>query len=385
MKNKSKNTFKRRDILLGASAIGAIGVLSACKDEEVKGGTPSKPEKATNISKNIIQWRMATTWPKNFPGVGTTAENVAKDITKASGGRLEIKVYGSGEIVPAYEVFEAVRQNTVEIGHGWSGYWISKHPGLAYLGGIPGGLSPSEQSSWILQGGGQKLWEEILDPFGIQPFQAGIVQTEMFGWYKNPLNSLEDIKGLKIRMAGLPNEVLNRMGATAVNIPGGEVLTSFQSGVVDAVEWGGPWMDLAFGFPKIANICYGPGIHSPGSMNEILINKEEYLELTDDLKEIIKIAANNANTQSYGEYINRNAISFQKMIKEHNVEFKILPLDIMKEFLRVAKEVVIDNAKKDPVAMKVHTHYQEFLKKAIDITKYQELGYLNAREMANNG
>ena len=104
---------------------------------------------------------MATTWPKNFPGVGTTAENVAKDITKASGGRLEIKVYGSGEIVPAYEVFEAVRQNTVEIGHGWSGYWISKHPGLAYLGGIPGGHSPSEQSSWILHGGGQKLWEDL--------------------------------------------------------------------------------------------------------------------------------------------------------------------------------------------------------------------------------
>ena len=153
--NKEKKFYKRRDILIGASTVTAIGVLAACKDQEIKGGTPEKPEKASNISKNIIQWRMATTWPKNFPGVGTTAENVAKDITKASGGRLEIKVYGSGEIVPAYEVFEAVRQNTVEIGHGWSGYWISKHPGLAYLGGIPGGLSPSEQSSWILHGGGQ--------------------------------------------------------------------------------------------------------------------------------------------------------------------------------------------------------------------------------------
>ena len=199
---KNKNIFKRREILVGVSTFGAIGLLASCKDNKIEGGTPAKPKKATNISKNIIQWRMATTWPKNFPGVGTTAENVAKDITNASGGRLEIKVYGSGEIVPAYEVFEAVRQNTVEIGHGWSGYWISKHPGLAYFGGIPGGLSPSEQSAWILQGGGQKLWEEILKPYGIQPFQAGIVQTEMFGWYKNALNSLEDIKGLKIRMAG---------------------------------------------------------------------------------------------------------------------------------------------------------------------------------------
>jgi TRAP-type mannitol/chloroaromatic compound transport system substrate-binding protein len=184
-------------------------------------------------------------------------------------------------------------------------------------------------------------------------------------------------------MAGLPNEILNRMGATAVNIPGGEVMSSFQSGVVDAVEWGGPWMDLAFGFPKIAKLCYGPGIHSPGSMNEVLINKKLYKDLPNDLKEIIKIAANNANTQSYGEYIYRNAISYQIIVNKHNVEFKILPMDIMKEFLKIAKEVVLDNAEKDPVAMTVHTHYQEFLKKAIDITKYQEMGYLNAREMAN--
>jgi len=380
---KKNNIFKRRDILIGASAITASSLLVACK-EDIKGGTPSSPEKSASISKNIIQLRMATTWPKNFPGVGTTAEKVAEAITKASDGRLEIKVYGSGEIVPAYEVFDAVRQGTVEMGHGWPGYWISKNPGLAYFGGIPGGLSPSEQSSWIMHGGGQKLWEDLLDPYGIQPFQAGIVQSEMFGWYKKTLNSLEDLQGLKIRMAGLPNEILNRMGATAVNIPGGEVMSSFQSGVVDAVEWGGPWMDLAFGFPKIAKICYGPGIHSPGSMNEMLINKDLYNSFPNDLKEIIKTSANSANNDSYNEYIYRNAISYQTIVNDHNVEFKIIPMDIMKEFLKVAKEVVQDNAEKDPEAMKIHLHYQDFLTKAIEVTKYQESGYLKAREMANN-
>jgi TRAP-type mannitol/chloroaromatic compound transport system substrate-binding protein len=383
-KKKINSNFKRRDILIGVTAIGASNLLIACK-ENVKGGTPTNPQKSASISKNIIQLRMATTWPKNFPGVGTTAENVAKAITKASDGRLDIKVYGSGEIVPAYEVFDAVRQGTVEMGHGWPGYWISKNPGLAYFGGIPGGLSPSEQSAWIMYGGGQKLWEELLEPYGIQPFQAGIVQTEMFGWYKNSLNTLEDLKGLKIRMAGLPNEILNRMGATAVNIPGGEVMSSFQSGVVDAVEWGGPWMDLAFGFPKIAKICYGPGIHSPGSMNEMLINKELYNKLPDDLKEIIRVSANNANNDSYNEYINRNAISYQIIVNEHNVNFKILPMDIMNEFLKIAKDVVQDNAEKDPAAMKIHLNYQNFLRKAIDVTKYQELGYLTAREIAYQG
>ena len=380
---KKNNKFNRRKILIGASALTTAGLLISCK-ENIKGGTPSKPESSTSISKNIIQLRMATTWPKNFPGVGTTAEKVAETITQASDGRLQIKVYGSGEIVPAYEVFDAVRQGTVEMGHGWSGYWISKNPGLAYFGGIPGGLSPSEQSSWIMHGGGQKLWEEAMEPYGMQPFQAGIVQSEMFGWYKKPLNSLEDLQGLKIRMAGLANEILNRMGATAVNIPGGEVMSSFQSGVVDAVEWGGPWMDLAFGFPKIAKICYGPGIHSPGSMNEMLINKELYNNFPNDLKEIIKTSANSANNDSYNEYIYRNAISYQTIVNDHDVEFKTLPMDIMKEFLKVAKEVVQDNAEKNPEAMKIHMHYQDFLKKAIDVTKYQESGYLQAREMANN-
>ena len=380
---KKNNKFNRRKILIGASALTTAGLLISCK-ENIKGGTPTKPESSPSISKNIIQLRMATTWPKNFPGVGTTAEKVAETITKASDGRLEIKVYGSGEIVPAYEVFDAVRQGTVEMGHGWAGYWISKNPGLAYFGGIPGGLSPSEQSSWIMHGGGQKLWEEILEPYGMQPFQAGIVQSEMFGWYKKTLNSLEDLKGLKIRMAGLSNEILNRMGATAVNIPGGEVMSSFQSGVVDAVEWGGPWMDLAFGFPKIAKICYGPGIHSPGAMNEMLINRDLYNNLPNDLKAIIKTSANSANNESYNEYIYRNAISYQTIVNEHDVEFKTLPMDIMKEFLKVAKEVVHDNAEKDPEAMKIHMHYQDFLKKAIDVTKYQESGYLQAREMANN-
>ena len=161
-------------------------------------------------------------------------------------------------------------------------------------------------------------------------------------------------------------------------------MSSFQSGVVDAVEWGGPWMDLAFGFPKIAKICYGPGIHSPGSMNEMLINKELYNNFPNDLKEIIKTSANSANNDSYNEYIYRNAISYQTIVNDHDVEFKTLPMDIMKEFLKVAKEVVQDNAEKDPIAMKIHLHYQDFLKKAIDVTKYQESGYLQAREMANS-
>jgi TRAP-type mannitol/chloroaromatic compound transport system substrate-binding protein len=143
-------------------------------------------------------------------------------------------------------------------------------------------------------------------------------------------------------------------------------------------------MDLAFGFPKIAKICYGPGIHSPGSNLELLVNKDLYKKLPSDLKEIIRVAASNANTQSYGEFIYRNALSFQIVTNKHKVEYKILPESIIKEFLKISKQVVIENAEKDPLAMKVHQSYQDFLKKSIDITKFQELGYLNARNLANS-
>ena len=345
----------------------------------VLGGIAASTFPNPAISKRRHRFKMVTCFPKKFPGLGMTAERIADDIFQLSEGRIEVKVYGAGEIVPAYEVFDAVREGVAELGYGWDGYWISKHSGAAYFGGVPGGLTPSEQVSWILYGGGSKLWDELWMPFGIKPFLAGVNQTEMFGWYKNPLNSLSDLKGLKIRMAGLPSEILNRMGATAVNIPGGEIMSSFQSGVVDAVEWGGPWMDLAFGFPKICKICYAPGIHSPDSSLALYVNKDIFDSLSEDLKKIIQVAAEKSTPHLYGEIMYYNAQSFEVITNKHKVDYKLLPKDIVRDFLKIGEDVVNENAEKDPFSKKVYLSYKSFLDQSKNITLYQEQGYLNSR------
>lgn len=354
----------RRTIIKG----GAAGALAAAS-------TFPKPA----ISQDRKRWRMVTCWPKNFPGLGMTANQIGDQITQMSGGRLEVKVFGAGEIVPAFEMFDAVRGGIAELGHGWDGYWINKHPGAPFFGGVPNGLGPHEQLAWIRYGGGQELWDEMYADFGLRSFVAGLNQPSLFGWYTREVNSLDDLRGLKIRMAGLPGEVLNRMGVTSVNMPGGEIMSALQSGVVDAVEWGGPWTDLAFGFQKIAQIAYYPGIHEPGASNALTINRDAFDSLDSELQEIVKVAAHNGVTRMYSESTHQNGISFEVLQQKHNVQFKRLPEDVIDEFLQISLEVVSETAAKDPLAQRIHDSYMEFRRRAANIAPTVELGYFDAR------
>ncbi|PPR15236.1 MAG: Monocarboxylate 2-oxoacid-binding periplasmic protein [Alphaproteobacteria bacterium MarineAlpha9_Bin7] len=356
--------IKRRSFLKG----GAVGALAA---------TSTFPAPA--ISKGRKRWKMITCWPKNFPGLGTTANEIGANITRMSEGRLEVKVYGAGEIVPAFELFDAVRGGIAEMGHGWDGYWIAKHPGAPFFGGVPNGLAAYEQVAWIHWGGGQKLWDDMWADFGVRAFVSGVNPPSYFGWYQKEVNSLDDLKGMKIRMAGLPGEVLNRMGVTSVNMPGGEIMSSLQSGIVDAVEWGNAWSDLAFGFYKVADICYFPGIHECGPNQSLTINNEAYDSLPDDLKEIVKVAAWNGTMQLYSETVYHNAAAYQTLKQEKGVQFKPLPEDVISEFLKVSLDVLFDTASKDPHALRIYNSYMDFRKRAINVAPTDQLGYLEAR------
>lgn len=359
--------MKRRSFLK-AGAIGATATATA---------TASFPTPA--ISQGRLRWKMITTWPKNFPGLGMAANRIGKQITEMSDGRLEVKVFGAGEIVPAFELFDAVRTGIAEMGHGWDGYWIAKHPGAPFFGGVPNGLGPIEQIAWIEHGGGQALWDDMHGAYGLKPFVAGTNPPSMFGWYTRPVESLADLDGLKVRMAGLPGEVMNRLGATAVNISGGEIMSSLQAGVVDAVEWGGPWMDLAFGFQKICNLCYWPGLHEPGPNQSLLVNKEIYDDLPKDLQRIIEVAASNAVAYLYGEGTLQNAVSYEVLKNEHNVQFNKLPDDVIQAFLEASNDVVRETGDRDPLAKKIYESFETFRKRAIDIAPVAELAYLSAR------
>ncbi|HAU01734.1 MAG TPA: ABC transporter substrate-binding protein, partial [Porticoccaceae bacterium] len=236
-----------------------------------------------------FQWKLVTTWPKNFPGLGTAPENFAKNVERMSNGRLKIKVFGAGQLVPAFEVFDAVSQGTAQIGHGASYYWKGKVPASVFYTAVPFGLNAQEMNAWLQYGGGLELWRELYAPFNLIPFAGGNTGVQMAGWFNREINSIADLKGLKMRIPGLGGEVFTRAGGTSINLPGGELYTSMQTGVIDATEWVGPYNDLAFGFHQVAKYYYYPGWQEPGPTLELIINKAAYESLPADLQAIVEV------------------------------------------------------------------------------------------------
>ena len=240
-----------------------------------------------SLERKNYSWRLVTTWPKNYPGVGLGPENFAQLVEEMTDGRLKIKVYGNGELIPALEVFDAVSRGTVEMGHGAAYYWIGKLPAAQFFTTLPFGLNAQERNAWLYFGGGIELWEKAYEPFNLIPMAGGNTGVQMGGWFNKEINSLEDLKGIRIRMPGLAGEVFSRAGGEAVLMPGSEIFTNLQTGVIDAAEWIGPYNDLTFGFHQVAKYYYYPGWQEPGAMTEFIFNKEAFDELPDDIKAIL--------------------------------------------------------------------------------------------------
>ena len=248
------------------------------------------------------RWKLVTTWPKNLPGLGAAPENFARYVNEMSGGRLEVRVFGAGEIVPAFEVFDAVSQGAAEVGHGASYYWKGKIPAAVFFTAVPFGMTAQEMNGWLHYGGGLELWQELYAPFGVIPFAGGSTGVQMAGWFNRELRSAKDLSGLKMRIPGLAGEVFDAAGGTAVRIAGGEVYTSMQTGVIDAVEWVGPYNDRTLGLNEVAEFYYYPGWHEPGAMLEFTVNAAAFTQLPRDLQAIVRYAARAANQDMLDEF-----------------------------------------------------------------------------------
>lgn len=361
--------MQRRDFIKGVGAGSlAVGALA--------GGMESAHAKAE------YRWKMVTTWPKNFPGLGTGANNLATLIGEMSGGRIEIKVFGAGELVPAFEIFDAVSRGTAEMGHGSAYYWKGKSEAAQFFSTVPFGLTAQEMNGWIYHGGGMELWTELYARFGLVPAPAGNTGVQMGGWFNKEINSVEDLKGLKMRIPGLGGEVLARAGGTPVNLPGGELFTALQNGTIDATEWVGPYNDLAFGLYKAAKYYYYPGWHEPGTILEAMINKKVYDELPADLKSIVTNACKVVNQDMLAEYTARNPVALQTLIAKHNVELRRFPDDVILKLRALSDEVVAEIAQKDEFSSRVYSSYKKFLSQSKEWSGIGELTYLQARDQA---
>ena len=368
--------MKRRHFIT-ALGLGAAASLTACGENT----SDCKDNKTSTGSdeKKIYKWKLLTSWPKNFPGLGTAPERFAKIVKDMSNGRLNIRVYGAGEIVPALEVFDAVSSGAAEIGHSGPYYWKGKNPATQFFTAIPFGMNAQEVNAWIHYGGGLELWQELYAKFNLVPFSGGNTGVQMAGWFNKEINSLEDIRGLKMRIPGLGGEVFKKLGGIPVTLPGGELFTALQTGAIDATEWVGPYNDLAFGLYKAAKYYYYPGWHEPGSMLEFSINKEKFSSLPSDLQAIITHAARAVNQDMLDEYTARNNSALQTLVNEHQVQLKKLPDDVLKQLKKIADETAKEVAASDPMAQKVYDSASQFMKGVVAYHEISEHAYYNAR------
>ena len=375
--DSKKNTVDRRNFLrtagYGAAAVGTLAVANACTTE-------TKTEAPAIQTKKKFEWKMVTTWPKGFPGLGTGAEYLAKIIGEMSDGQLVVKVYGGNELVPPLESFDAVSKGTAEMGHGAAYYWKGKSEATQFFTAVPFGLNADEMNGWIYYGGGQQLWDEVYAPFGVKGFPAGNTGVQMGGWFNKEINSIDDFKGLKMRMPGLGGDVLKGAGALPVALPGSEIFPSLQSGAIDATEWVGPYNDLAFGLYKAAKYYYWPGWHEPGSVLECTVNKKAYEALPKDLQHVIEVACKATNVDMFGEYTARNSSALDTLINTHGVSLKRFPDDVLKKLAQISKDVLSNLAAKNAENKKVYDSFAKFRSHSIKWNNISEVGYSSARQ-----
>ncbi|MEM6830087.1 MAG: TRAP transporter substrate-binding protein [Bacteroidota bacterium] len=347
--------MKRRNFLT-KSALAAAGVASAVSCNESKKVTQGP---YINFN-NTYRWKMTTTWPPNFPIVGEGCNVLADWVKKMSGGRMEITVFGGGELIPALEGFDAVSNGAVEMNHGAAYYWAGKIPAAQFFAAVPFGMNALQMGSWIISGGGAALWEELYEPFNVLPILCGNTGVQMSGWYKRPINSLEDLKGLKMRIPGLGGKVLAKAGGTPMLVSGGEIYTNLERGVIDATEWIGPYHDYLMGFHQVAKHYYYPGWHEPGPALEMLVNKQKFESLPSDLQEIIRSACYRTSRWMGASFDAINGKYLKKIIEETDVEVKQFPGDVLEKLKQYTKETLDELTEKDAPSKKVYKAFREF-------------------------
>ncbi len=361
--------MKRRDFI-GSSILGMGALtLSGCYREENKTG------KNVTVQKKVTL-KLATSWPAHFPIMGTGVDNFAKRCFELSGGTLEIKVYPKNILVPALQVFDATSASQIDAFHSGVYYWKGKNSAFSIFGGMPLGLTSEEMITWLKFGGGMELWRELYAKFNLYPLVGGSTGPQMGGWFKKPINSLTDLKGLKMRIPGLGGEVLKRLGVNPILLPAGEIYTSLERGTIDATEWVGPALDRMMGFDKAADYYY-TGWHEPGSILEITFNKERWEKLSPQHQAIITTVSEEMTGTMVQEFRYRNAVALAEMPK--NVQIKTFPKEVMDAAKVALKGVLHDESQKNPDFKRVLKSYNSFSKLNKNWDDISTKNFLNIR------
>jgi TRAP-type mannitol/chloroaromatic compound transport system substrate-binding protein len=359
--------MRRRDVLTGAGALAA-------------GATSGFPAPA--IAQSTRQLTMVTDWTETMPGLLPSARRLAQIIGEATKGRIKIEVFPANALVRAFETFDAVSAGVADMYHSYDGYFEKKSRALNFYCGVPFGFTANELFAWVRYGGGQELWDALAGQFNVKPLLCLSTGTQMGGWFNNEISSLDGFKGLRYRMPGLGAEVLRRLGAIVVSLPGGEIAAALKSGAIDASEWIGPWNDMAIGLHKAAGFYYYPGFHEPGTAQTLGVNKRVWESLDASDRRLIEACAASEYAQTLVEFNSNNALSLRKLRDEGTV--KILKFDdaMLKSFHEISKDVVAAAGSGDDISRRIYGSYQRFRALIMDWSDISERAYLNSRRLA---
>lgn len=338
--------MKRRDFLKTVAS-GALATAAAA---------PS----AALAASDRYNWKMVTTWPPNMPILQQGAERFAKEIEKMSDRRFRIRVYAAGELIPAMQTFDAVSQGTVEMGHGAAYYWAGKVPAAQFFTAVPFGMNAQGMNAWLYSGGGLELWRDLYKSFNLVPFPMGNTGVQMGGWFRKPIKSVKDLKGLKMRIPGLGGKVMAEAGVNPVLLAGGEIYTALERGTIDATEWIGPFHDLRMGLHRAAKYYYYPGWHEPGPTLELTINSKAWSELPEQYQIMVENAAASANNWMLSEFEARNPEALRELKEKHKINVLPFPDDVLKTLKQLTQKTLDAEAASDQDFKRIYQAYKTF-------------------------
>jgi TRAP-type mannitol/chloroaromatic compound transport system substrate-binding protein len=341
--------MKRRE-MIQSSLIGATALATAC-------GGPNQQAGPSVHTTERVRWRLASSFPRSLDTLYGSAEVLAKRVSEMTNGQFEIMVHPGGELVPPLEVMEAVQQGSIQIGHTASYYYIGKNPALAFDCCVPFGLSARQQAAW-LNHEGQDLTRELFSDFNIINFPAGNTGTQMGGWFKNQVNGLADLQGLKMRIPGMGGKVMSEMGVAVQTLAGGEIYTALERGAIDATEWVGPYDDEQLGFYKVAKLYYYPGWWEPGPSLSFYVNQGEWAKLSAEYKAIFQAAAREAELTMLARYDIQNPQALSRLIGEG---VQVIPFadDILRKAKEISIQLLEENAANDAAYAKVFVSWKK--------------------------
>ncbi len=327
---------------------GAAGIAS----------TFAHPVRAAS-SLPTLTWRIASSYPKSLDVLIGSAEQVAKRVAELTDGKFTIRVFPAGEIVPAFQVLDAVQAGTVEMGNTALYFFYGKDPIFTFETGIPFGMNARQQTAWFTQGGGRELMADFLKRYGVVSLACGNTGTQMGGWFRKEVKSLDDLNGLKMRVGGIAGRMLQKLGVVAQQIPPGDIYPALEKGTIDAAEFVGPHDDEKLGFERVAPFYYTPGWWEVGSQQAMLIGKKHWDALPPAYKAAVTTACYEAHVTTQAKYDVLNPQALARMLKR-GVKLRAFPKAVMDASLTACNELLDAEAAKSPEFKKIHDHYKRF-------------------------